>query len=61
MTGGGDKKIIEDLCESMAYGKIPKATGEEGFRSAIVCLAIDEARRTGQMVDIEKYWSRFGI
>lgn len=61
MTGGGDDGIIEDLCAAMAEGTAPKASGEEGFRSAVVCLAIDEARRKGETVDVEKYWKQVGV
>jgi len=61
LHGGGDYRIIENLCESMAKGTIPKTTGEEGFVSAVICLAIDEARIKGQVVDLEPYWKRFEI
>jgi len=53
--------IIEDLCQAMIEESPPKASAEEGFRSAVVCLAIDEARRTGEMVDVEKYWKKVGV
>jgi len=59
--GGGDELIIEDLLESMSTGSKPKATGEEGFQSAIVCFAIDVAMREGRVVDLEPYWKQFGI
>lgn len=59
--GGGDQIIADDLAECMLTGKRPKASGEEGFISAITCLAIDESMRTGQVVDLEPTWSRFEL
>jgi len=34
---------------------------DECFISSITCLAIDEARETGKVVDLEKYWERLGV
>jgi len=59
--GGADSIIVNDLAESMHKGTIPKATGMEGLSSAIVCLAIDEAMVTGQVVDLEPFWKRFNL
>ncbi len=59
--GGGDKTIVQDLADSMTTGCKPKASGEEGFISAITCLAIDEAMTTSQVVDVEPHWRRFGL
>jgi hypothetical protein len=36
----------------------PAISAEAGITSAITCLAIDEARRTGTVVDLEPYWQR---
>jgi hypothetical protein len=38
-----------------------QASGEEGFRSAVVCLVIDQARMSGQVESLEHVWPRFGI
>lgn len=59
--GGGDHLIVSDLARSMAEGSQPKATGEEGFVSALICLAIDKARTSQQMVDMEPIWKEFGV
>eukprot|EP01087_Luapelamoeba_hula_P020026 TRINITY_DN6740_c0_g1_i1.p1 TRINITY_DN6740_c0_g1~~TRINITY_DN6740_c0_g1_i1.p1 ORF type:complete len:495 (-),score=83.12 TRINITY_DN6740_c0_g1_i1:28-1512(-) len=40
---------------------VPKATGEEGFRSAVVCLAIDQARLQSTVVDLEPIWKLFNV
>lgn len=59
--GGGDDLIVSDLARSMADGSTPKATGEEGFISALICLAIDQARESKQIVDMEPIWQKFGV
>lgn len=59
--GGGDQLIVSDLAKSMADGSKPKATGEEGFISALICLSIDQARETEQVVDMEPIWKEFGV
>jgi hypothetical protein len=61
MHGGADVIIVQDLAECIDKGTQPKASGEEGFRSAIVCLAIDEARRSGTVVDLEPIWQKFAV
>ena len=59
--GGGDINIMKDLYKSMVTGCTPKATGLEGLKSAIVCLALDEARISGAVVDLEPYWAEFSL
>lgn len=59
--GGGDDLIVSDLARSMADHSTPKATGEEGFTSALICLAIDQARESMQVVDMEPIWKKFGL
>jgi hypothetical protein len=59
--GGGDYRIIDDLVASMVEGTAPKASGAEGMKSAIICLAIDEARRRNEIVKMEPYWQRFHV
>ena len=59
--GGGDDLIVSDLARSMADHSTPKATGEEGFISALICLAIDQARESMQVVDMEPIWKKFHV
>jgi len=59
--GCGDQVMISEFCDIMAFGGKPRVSIEEGFTSVVVCLAIDEARKTGTVVDLEKYWKEFGI
>lgn len=59
--GDGDYYIIKELMESMVDGKAPVCSGEEGIRSAIVALGIDQAREEGQMLDMRPIWEQFGV
>jgi len=59
--GGGDRNIVDDLAKCMETGRPPIAKGEDALVSAIVCLAIDEARREQRIVSLDTIWQRFGI
>jgi predicted dehydrogenase len=61
MHGGADEVIVDDLVRSIDEETLPAASGEEGFRSAVVCLVIDQARASGQVESLEHVWPRFGI
>ena len=56
--GGGDAYIMKELYESMCTGSIPKCGGSEGLESAVFALGIDEAARTGRVVDLEPVWKK---
>jgi predicted dehydrogenase len=58
--GGGDEYIMKELWETMTRGTPPKCGGEEGLRSAVVALALDQAAREGRTVDLEPIWSSLG-
>jgi len=59
--GGTDGMLIDDLVRAMTTGSEPMVPGDVGFRSALICLGIDEARRTGTVVDMEPWWQRFAV
>ena len=72
MHGGGDDYIVGELWEAMIHTAQgdrkatgtsfkPKASIEHCFISTITCLAIDEARENGTVVDLEKYWARLNV
>ena len=65
MTGGGhgdgDVNIMNELHDSMVNGTIPVCGGEEGLRSAVVGIAIDEARKTGTIIDLSTIWKSLGV
>eukprot|EP00762_Andalucia_godoyi_P003440 ANDGO_04336.mRNA.1 Putative oxidoreductase YteT len=56
MHGGGDGRIMDDLHWSMLSGQTPIASVGEGIRSAVVCLAIDNAMHQGQVVAVDEMW-----
>jgi predicted dehydrogenase len=61
MHGGGDEIICDQLVDSMVKGTSPGCSGEEGLRSAVVSLAIEQARLTGEIVNLEPIWGELGI
>ena len=58
--GGGDGQIMRELYKSMCEGTTPKCSGSEGLESAVFSLALDQASRTGQIVDLEGIWKSLG-
>ncbi len=58
--GGGDEYIMKELWETMTLGTTPKSGGEEGLRSAVVALALDQAAREGRVLDLEPVWKSLG-
>ena len=58
--GGGDEYIMKELFETMTKGTEPKCSGDEGLESAVLAMAIDQAARTGSIVDLEPVWKKLG-
>jgi predicted dehydrogenase len=58
--GGGDEVIMKELFHTMATGDAPKCSGSEGLESAVLAMAIDQAARTGTIVDLEPVWKKLG-
>lgn len=58
--GGGDSYIMKELYETMSRGVPPKCSGAEGLRSAVFALALDQAARNGEIVDLEPVWKAIG-
>lgn len=56
--GGGDDVLAKELRDCMVQGTLPAAGLEEGLESAITCFGIDKAHETGQIIDMEAFWSR---
>lgn len=59
--GGGDRILGERLAASMLTGATPLAGIREGLASTATCLAIEEARVEGRIVDIASTWTRLGF
>jgi len=58
--GDGDRHLSQALWETMTRGTPPRCGAEEGLRSAVVALALDEAARQGRVIDLEPVWNRLG-
>ena len=59
--GGGDNILGESVAASMLMGAAPRASLEEGLRSAFTCFGMDESMETGRIVEMAPYWERAGI
>ena len=55
---GTDGLIMDDLVRIMTTSAEPAISAMAGVTSAITSLAIDQARQTGRIVDLEPYWKR---
>lgn len=59
--GGGDDFIMKELYDTMANDAPPKCSGEEGLRSAVAALAIDQSAREGRIIDLAPTWESLGV
>lgn len=58
---GGDVHIVAELARSMLTGSTPICDAVDGLKSTIIALAADESRISGQAVDLEPTWHKFGF
>ncbi|MDF3128766.1 Gfo/Idh/MocA family oxidoreductase [Kiritimatiellaeota bacterium B1221] len=58
--GGGDPHIMAALLKSMQTGEAPLCSGEEGLRSAIAAIALDQAAREQKVVSLDPVWEKIG-
>lgn len=56
--GCGDEVLARELVASMRDGAPPAAGVEEGVCSTVTCCGIDDAMRSGNVVDMKPYWER---
>lgn len=56
--GGGDSYIMKELYDTMINGTAPKCSGNEGLESAVTALAMDQAAKSKEMVDLEPIWKK---
>lgn len=59
--GGGDAVIAAALAESMLNHTAPQCGGDEGLRSTVVALALDEAARSGVIYDLKPVWKSLNV
>jgi predicted dehydrogenase len=61
MHFGADTVMAEHLARTMVGQAKSLATLEDGLKSALACLGVDEAMDTGEVVDLQSYWQRAGV
>jgi len=54
--GNAEEPMAHDVVECMLRGTPLPTTAEDGVRAAFVSLALEEARVSGQVVDMRPYW-----
>jgi predicted dehydrogenase len=59
--GGGDQVQAAELAECMRDGTPPKAGGTEGLLSAVVGCAINDARLSHKVIELEDTWKKLGV
>ncbi len=56
--GNAEEPMARDIVACMLEGRPMPTTLEDGFMSALTCFGLEEARTTGQVVDMRRYWER---
>jgi predicted dehydrogenase len=59
--GGGDCILGASLASTMLQGTPSLTSLDDGLRAAFTVFGIDEAQRTGTVVDLTPYWKQAGI
>jgi len=59
--GGGDSVLGTSLADSMLRGTPPLTSLEDGLRAAFTAFGLDEALRTGTVVDLTALWHQAGL
>jgi len=59
--GGGDQILGESIAATMLKDAPPRSSLEDGLKSAFTAFGIDEAQRTGKVVDLAPLWEKAGI
>jgi predicted dehydrogenase len=59
--GGGDIILCQKLAETIIDDTVPYTTLEDGLTSAITCFGIDEAMKTGKVIDMNPWWDKAGL
>lgn len=59
--GGGDSVLGASLADSMLHGTPPLTSLEDGLRAAFTAFGLDEALRSGTVVDLTSLWRKAGL
>jgi len=54
--GGAEQPMARDVADCMLHGKPMPTTLEDGLTASFTSLGIEEARKTGAVVDMGTYW-----
>ncbi len=58
MHGGGDGPMVRELLATMTRGSATPTPLSTGIAAAVTCLAAEQARTTGTVVDLKPIWTR---
>ena len=61
LHGGGDGPMVRELIATMTAGADTATPLSTGVEAAVTCLAADQARATGTVVDLGPIWREVGI
>lgn len=53
--GGGDQGVMGSFLDAIASGTEPLTTAKESLESHVLAFAAEEARRTGSVVDVDRF------
>jgi predicted dehydrogenase len=56
--GNAEEPMASDIVNCMLRGQPMPTTLDDGLMSALTCFGLEEARATGTVVDMSRYWSR---
>ena len=56
---GSDHMMVADVFKNIVDGTEPKVSVQDALVAGLVALKIDEARKTGQMLDLTDTWKKF--
>ncbi|MDX1683063.1 MAG: Gfo/Idh/MocA family oxidoreductase, partial [Phycisphaeraceae bacterium] len=54
--GAAEDPMTEDILACMFDGTPMPTTMEDGLNASFTCFGLEEARQTGQVIDMSKYW-----
>ena len=60
LHGGGDGPMVAELLATMAAGAPTATPLSTGIAAAVTCLAAEQARVTGAVVDVTPIWQKMG-
>jgi predicted dehydrogenase len=59
--GGGDEGVILDFLESIQSGRLAFTSAEESFESHLLALLAEDARTTGEVIEVDGIRSAFNF